>query len=331
MRLNYIDNCDCLEGLQGIPDGSVDLIVTDPPYGTMRGGGKTKEARYGSHEWDTSVPAGILFPELARVLRPRGRMIVFAMEPLSSEYITEKYPLLSFLYKLYWRKNSPAMTLGAKKNPVSYIEEILVFGRNDNPPQFDAEKLHPLRAYFQEEREKCGLSAGEFRKLLGSGMGSHYFTQGEQFIIPTRENYEKLQSTGYFERPFSEILDIDRRYKLSKQDDRNRALREYGEKFPTVFNLPDGAKSKSNVLDFAKDTPSLHPTQKPIKLIEDLTATYSRPGDTVLDPFMGSGTTAVAAIETGRNYIGFELNPEYHAIAQKRIADTVDDLLGAEA
>ena len=58
-----------------------------------------------------------------------------------------------------------------------------------------------------------------------------------------------------------------------------------------------------------------HPTQKPSELVEQLLETYSNPRDIVLDPFMGSGTTAVACLKTGRNYIGFELSPEYHAIA----------------
>ena len=50
----------------------------------------------------------------------------------------------------------------------------------------------------------------------------------------------------------------------------------------------------------------------------------------MLDPFMGSGTTAVACLKTGRNYIGFELDEGYHAIAQKRVADTVDELMAEE-
>lgn len=59
-------------------------------------------------------------------------------------------------------------------------------------------------------------------------------------------------------------------------------------------------------------------------MIED----SSEPGDTVLDTFMGSGTTAVACLRTGRNYIGFELDEKYHAIAMQRVADEVDKLLG---
>ena len=70
-----------------------------------------------------------------------------------------------------------------------------------------------------------------------------------------------------------------------------------------------------------------HPTQKPVALIEKMIQDSTEPGAVVLDTFMGSGTTAVACLRTGRNYIGFELDEGYLALAQRRIAETVDKLL----
>ena len=64
-----------------------------------------------------------------------------------------------------------------------------------------------------------------------------------------------------------------------------------------------------------------HPTQKPVKLIEEIIRVHSNDGDLVLDPFMGSGTTAISALNTGRNYVGFELNKKYFDILSDRIAD----------
>ena len=64
-----------------------------------------------------------------------------------------------------------------------------------------------------------------------------------------------------------------------------------------------------------------HPTQKPVTLYEYLTRTYTNKGDTVLDITMGSGTTGVACVQTGRNFIGIEIDPTYFAIAEKRIAE----------
>ena len=62
-----------------------------------------------------------------------------------------------------------------------------------------------------------------------------------------------------------------------------------------------------------------HPTIKPLNIVQNLIINSTQEGGVVLDPFMGSGTTAVACIRTGRNYIGFELNPEYHEVCRKRI------------
>ena len=75
---------------------------------------------------------------------------------------------------------------------------------------------------------------------------------------------------------------------------------------------------------FSTDTQnsSLHPTQKPVALCEYLIKTYTNPGDTILDNCMGSGTTGVAAINTGRNFIGIELNEKYFGIAKERIENT---------
>ena len=64
-----------------------------------------------------------------------------------------------------------------------------------------------------------------------------------------------------------------------------------------------------------------HPTQKPTKLMAWILGNYTGPGDTIFDPFMGSGTTGVACVQTGRNFIGCEIDPGYFAIAEKRIKD----------
>jgi site-specific DNA-methyltransferase (adenine-specific) len=76
-----------------------------------------------------------------------------------------------------------------------------------------------------------------------------------------------------------------------------------------------------NVINIASASETVHPTQKPVELMEYLVRTYSNPGEIVLDNTMGSGTTGVACVNTGRNFIGIELSPEYHSIAERRIAD----------
>ena len=96
-------------------------------------------------------------------------------------------------------------------------------------------------------------------------------------------------------------------------------LARLNEKYTSTFNLWQGGKSKSNVLEYAKDNDGYHPTQKPVKLLEDLIQTYSNEGNTVLDFTMGSGSTGVACVNTGRKFIGIELKPQYFEIAEQRI------------
>lgn len=78
-------------------------------------------------------------------------------------------------------------------------------------------------------------------------------------------------------------------------------------------------------LRFDKETKTLHPTQKPVALIEYLIKTYTNPGDIVLDCCMGSGTTAVACRNTGRQYIGFELDKKYFDLATRRISEPTSE------
>lgn len=96
---------------------------------------------------------------------------------------------------------------------------------------------------------------------------------------------------------------------------KGRLIKEVGVR----FNVWDVVEEKNNKTG--------HPGVFPVRLAFDHISSWSDPGDVVLDPFMGSGTTAVAAIKTGRSYIGFEIAEEYCQIAEKRIADAVDELL----
>ena len=82
----------------------------------------------------------------------------------------------------------------------------------------------------------------------------------------------------------------------------------------------------TSIIKFNRDRTKLHPTQKPVELCEYLIKTYANEGETVLDNCMGSGTTAIACINTNRNYIGFELDENYHKIANERILNAINKI-----
>ena len=96
---------------------------------------------------------------------------------------------------------------------------------------------------------------------------------------------------------------------------------QFKKDLPSTFNLWEGNKYKSNILKYRKDYDGYHPTQKPILLLEDLIKTFSNKGDLVVDLTIGSGSTAVACINTNRNFIGIELDDKYFEIAKRRISE----------
>lgn len=223
MRLNYIDNCDCLEGLKNIPDKSVDLVVTDPPY-MLNNYSSTKGKIDPWADWCNAAHwYATWFAEVRRVLKDTGAMWTF----------------------LNWRSmvtfQKAACTVGWP------IESLLIW-------------------------DKCWIGPGGKKGLRPSYECCALFA-GPDFAIEDRS-----------------LPDIQR--------------------FKWSSNKPHG-----------------HPAEKPEALTRWLIEQCSKPGDVVLDLFAGSGTVEESCLRTGRNFIGFELNPEYHAIALQRIADTVDLIL----
>ena len=87
--------------------------------------------------------------------------------------------------------------------------------------------------------------------------------------------------------------------------------------------VSDGERYPISIIKFSRDKEKLHPTQKPVALFEYLIRTYTNEGETVLDNCIGSGTTAIACINTNRNFIGFELDEEYWEIANERLEQNI--------
>lgn len=84
------------------------------------------------------------------------------------------------------------------------VEDIAVFVCN-RPSKNNEYLYQNIRKYFIEEKKKSGLTRKKIKEILGTDMGSHYFTNGQQFILPNEKTYKKLQSTGYFNRSYEEL------------------------------------------------------------------------------------------------------------------------------
>ena len=279
-------NGDCLELMKTIPDGSVDMVLTDPPYVNMI-----------SHSWDrmSDEKAKNMFDtfkkESYRVLRFGGRFVSFSSNDT-----------LKFLYggDLLHRELlvvcKDVKKVAAGRNTKQYKQHI-----NCTEYTFIATKF--AREYVKDLllSRKGKLTSKEINKRLGvasngGGMWSIYTGNNMCKQVPTKEQWSKL----------SEIFDV--------------GLPEYSS-FEEVFN--NGMSKGNTFFDYSFNIPKrLHPTQKPLDLIEYMVSTYSNENHIILDPFMGSGTTGVACKNLNRNFIGIELDETYFEIAKKRIEES---------
>lgn len=316
MEVNQIICGDCLIENDKIESGSVDLILTDLPYGNMKGlnaepikndddrgyvaGGGYKKG----YDWDKTIEPIKIYGIANKILRKNGKMILFSQEPHTSRMILNATSNIPFSYRMMWEKNDFANCLFAKKAPVSYFEDILIFSKNH-----DMEAIHPLRPYFKNILEFIENNKKEIVEKIGQS-ADHCFRFGSsQFSLCTEKTYNELievfgidKMEGY--KTFAGLKVIDKQFKKD---------------LPSTFNLWEGKKYKSNILKYKKDYDGYHPTQKPILLLEDLIKTFSNEGDLVVDLTAGSGSTAVACINTKRDYIIIEKEEKYVEIANKRI------------
>ena len=241
IELNKIYNEDCLEGMKRIPDGSVDCVICDLPYGTT------------ACAWDSIIPFDLLWEQYKRIIKPEGNIVLFSAGLFTLNLIQSN--IKDFRYKLIWKKNVPTGMANAKYRPMKYYEEICVFGNSN-------------ATYNPIMKERIGVGKACYNYDHYCGDNNHL-----QF------DKQKKRYDPDWVQP-SDVLE---------------------------FNVVPNRNGK------------LHPTQKPVELLEYLIKTYSNEGNTILDNCMGSGTTAIACIKEKRNFIGFELDKEYYDKACKRI------------
>ena len=333
--VNSILTGDCREVADQIEPGSVDLILTDPPYGTVKDVAQTDGVDHGMKgktDWDNALDPTDLFDISDQLLRGNGKLLLFSQEPYTSSLITEARPSLPFSYRMIWRKNHFANSLLAKDAPVKEFEDIAVFTKECKG--WDYENNHPLREYFAGLFDYIGKTKSEIINEIGQKADHCFRFDSTQFSLCTGETYTELidqydidQYDGF--REYDDLKTVD--------DDFTPAIKS---ECPNTFNLPEGEKYKSDVLEYAKPKGGKHPTQKPVPLLVDLIETFSTPGDLVVDLTAGSGSTCVAADRTDRRFIGIEKDERYAEIARTRIGEQPEnpqllrdhaDQLGLEA
>ena len=319
IELNRIYNEDCLEGMKRIPAGSVDLVLTDPPY------------NIGIAEWD-KIPnyiewCGKWFIECQRVLKDNGSFYWWHNDVAQIAQLMEwirqntRFVFNSFCIwdkgdfrALAWKNPSEKNNLRSWFNTCEYC---LFYTFQDetglSTVMLDTNNFQTMRRYFKGLREYTGLNKKQILERIGQSADHCFRWNSSQWNMPTPETYQQL----------IDVFDIDewegfREYESLRQE--YESLRQEYESLRYTHNLDTNHNNVWRSQE--RNNGKQHPTQKPNDLMERIIKTSSREGDIVLDPFMGSGTTAIACISTNRNYIGFELDKHYCEIAEERIQKT---------
>jgi len=319
---------DCLIESDKIESGSVDLILTDLPYGTT------------ACSWDEIIPFEQMWEVFYRVLRPNGFIVLTASQPFTTKLIASNID--NFSHQWIWQKEQGSNPLLANKMPMKNFEDVLVF--SNEPTKHDTKGEHPQREYFKKVLSFIGLKKKEIINRIGQCADHCFRVESTQYGLCTKNTYNKLIEVYGIDIMKSfidwEVLNIE------NKEFRAELIRKFDEKNPRVYNpqMTEGKEyvsgggyvkhldqfidggSVSNkrypksIIEFATGkSKSVHPTQKPTALLEYLIKTYSNEGMTIFDATMGSGSTGVACKNTGRDFIGIEMNEEYFNIACKRV------------
>lgn len=244
--LNRIFCEDALHGMQRIPDGAVDLILADPPYGLGKdyGNDSDKLDTEAYLEWmqqwiDVALPK----------LTPGGSLYIFLTWRYSPEVFVMLKQRMMMVNEIIWDRRVPSM--GGSTRRFSSVHDTI--------------------GLFAKSRD--------------------YYFDVDAVRIPYDEPTKKARSRAIF----------------------------VGAKWLELGYNPKDVWSVSRLHREHRERAD-HPTQKPLEIIERMVKASCPPGGVVLDPFMGSGTTAVAAQRSGRNFVGFELNPQYCSVIEQRLS-----------
>jgi len=234
---------DCLSVMNTLPEKSVDLILTDLPYGTTNARG------------DNPIALRQLWVRYKRLLKPTGCVLIFGNNPFTAQVVLSNQEW--YKQTLIWDKNKCGSPGLANIRPMQIHEDIVVFA--------------PKKTVYNPQ-----------------------MTVGEPYERQTDrpEGYEGKSNThGYGLKPV-------------------KGFKNEGTRFPrSIIRISRDFSAQQQV----------HPHQKPTELLEYLIKTYSNVGDVVLDSCVGSGSTLIAARNTGRYGIGIENDPVYFEIAKTRL------------
>ena len=329
------------------PAESVHLVFADPPY------------NIGKAAWD-KIPDYLgwcerWIAECSRLLKPNGAFWISHSKPLVLAKLSEMVAAhgRGLVNWVTWDKYGEesehsqkgfldGFTLSGSVRSFQPMAEYLIWHADEGAwtAQCHRERgfiFEPLRAYLDNERKRAGIDKADCNVACGfshsaGGMASRHYFSRSQWCLPTCEHYESLR------RLFNEKgwrpahTEMGRWIRVAEGGGEYlrreyEGLRREHDGLRYTFNNPG---KMSSVWQIPPAVSQGHPTTKPEELLRRIIEATSNPGDVVLDPFLGSGTTALVARQLGRRFIGIEREAKYCQTARQRLAEDAPLLVGAE-
>lgn len=307
---------DCLEVLPKIKQ-KVDLVVVDLPYGQIE------------CKWDSVIDLDKMWESLLKITTEGAVFVFFCTTRFGRTLINSKPDM--FAYDLVWVKSAPVGWLNCANQPMRQHEMIYIFKRR---PRLRRDyKSHPAcREYAQQVRLFIGKgTVKQLKKDKVWGKYCHFFGKGWQFSLPSKKNYAVLvdkyklsDMKGYL--TYKQLRDMYGINSYNPQMTKGKPYKTVKGGISKVYDSKKivatnnkGTRHPTSILKFNQPHKTIHSTQKPVDLCEWLVRSYSKPGDLVLDFCMGSGSTGVACLQSGRRFIGIEKDEHIFKTARKRL------------
>lgn len=286
MQLNEnitIQKGDCCELIKKLPDGSVDAIITDPPYLYLK-----------NQKLDKPFDEETFFSEAKRVLKRRGFIVMFGRGMAFYRWNTRLADLgFSFKEEVIWNKRY----ISCPYAPLMRIHEsISIFSKNNDA----INKCYV--PYVETKQYDIQSMQNDIKRLMTCFHNVENMQAVKKYLDTKQIEYSEQQKDGFY-------ISIPQKNRKC-----SRAV--------SVIKAIHSGYVERSIIQTGRDHYTMqHPTQKPVRLMERLSALVTQEGDLVLDPFMGSGSTGIACINTGRRFIGYEIDDEYFGIAKGRLEE----------
>lgn len=317
-------NEDCIEGLKRIPDGSVDVVLTDPPYLYLK-----------NQKLERQFDEQAFFGHVKRILKKDGFIVMFGRGTSFYRWNTILADIgFQFKEEIIWDKSyctSPLMAISRVHETVSIHTKGRGVINRCKVPYLEM-KGHDPQSIMQDIKRMSAIlhnpkSLKAVEDFLKNNHPSYDLAKKHRHHVSAQEGFSgedrsaavmRAIDTGFTEKT---VVRTDFGYTPTSNKHNLHSINMVGDRAANAMQSIHVGFNEKDIIKQTRDHYSaIHPTQKPVRLLERLLNLVSKPGAVVVDPFMGSGSTAIACLNGGRHFMGWEIDKEYFEGATQRIS-----------